>query len=40
MYSYGQYFSDEERKRVEKKRKKKEQERLREYLLTLEKNLE
>ena len=37
MYSYGQYFSDEERKRVEKKRKKKEQEILREYLLTLEK---
>ncbi len=35
MYSYGQYFSDEERKRVEKKKQKREQERLRKYLLTL-----
>ena len=36
-YASFKYLSDRERKRVEKKRQKREQERLREYLLTLEK---
>ena len=37
MYSYGQYFSDEERKRIENERKKKEAKRLKKYLQSLEK---